>query len=541
MSWKGGTRMPEQLFLHYLAASLTTSVLVIVLYIARPRINKIYASKWKYHLWFFLAIRLIIPVIFYLPDISVKIVLPDTYTTSFQDALLTDSKPADKQKGAELESQPDSYTKVLIKTRKLTLLEILFVIWITGICVFLILQLIQYYLMKRDLFRWAQISKNSEISGKVSEISNELDINKKILVFISSKANSPLMISLLHPVMILPHENFENLDLSFVIRHEIMHYKRKDLWYKFIILIANAIHWFNPVIYLMRQQANADMELSCDDMVLDNMSFEYRKAYLEMIFGMIKHQKTSGLTTNFFGGVRVMKERFQNILNAEKKHNGWIIFSCICITSIFASSFIAFTPASRQPGISITTTNIGENRNYKEMEKNLTSDESMESIIKFSKDFINLFNGAVANQVTVSFEDYISNENLLIFTDKMLELTQKQELLGYNDIIYGGNNEFKEIECNKIAENVYYLKVPFSFQGSGMVCQLLVENILKHLEIVDFYFGTQDGVDTITTGHIMERKVNNTELWNDEHWVNGVFENMLAYDAKLEEQAERKK
>lgn len=53
MSWKGGTRMPEQLFLHYLAASLTTSVLVIVLYIARPRINKIYASKWKYHLWFF--------------------------------------------------------------------------------------------------------------------------------------------------------------------------------------------------------------------------------------------------------------------------------------------------------------------------------------------------------------------------------------------------------------------------------------------------------------------------------------------------------
>lgn len=533
--------MTEQLFLQYLAISLTTSVLVIILYIARPCINQIYASKWKYHLWFFLAIRLMIAVIFYLPDISVKILLPDTYITSFKNVLLANSKSADKQKGAELESQLDSYAKVLIKTRKLTLLEILFVIWIVGICVFLILQLIQYYLMKRDLFHWAQISKNSEISGKVSEISNELDVNKKIPVFISSKANSPLMIGLLHPVMILPHENFENLDLSFVIRHEIMHYKRKDLWYKFIILIANAIHWFNPVIYLMRQQANVDMELSCDDMVLDNMSFKYRKAYLEMIFGMIKHQKTNGLTTNFFGGARIMKERFQNILNVEKKRNGWIIFSCICITSILASSFVTFTPAFRQSDISTTTANVRENRNYKEMEKNLTSDENMESIITFSKDFINLFNGAVANQVTVSFEDYIFNKNLLIFTDKMLELTQKQELLGYNDIIYGGNNDFKEIECNKIEENVYYLKVPFSFQGSGMICQLLVENILKHLEIVDFYFGAQDGVDTIATGHIMERKVNNTELWNDEHWVNSVFEKMLAYDAKLEEQAKRKK
>lgn len=203
----------------------------------------------------------------------------------------------------------------------------------------------------------------------------------------------------------------------------------------------------------MRQQANADMELSCDDMVLDNMSFEYRKAYSEMVFGMIKHQKTNGLTTNFFGGARVMKERFQNILNVEKKRNGWIIFSCICITSIFASSFVAFTPAFRQSDISTTTANVRKNHNYKEMEKNLTSDESMESIIKFSKDFINLFNGAVANQATVSFEDYISN----------------------------------------------------------------------------------------ATGHIMERKVNNTELWNDEHWVNSVFENMLAYDAKLEEQAKRKK
>ena len=80
-----------------------------------------------------------------------------------------------------------------------------------------------------------------------------------------------------------------------------------------------------------------------------------------------------------------------------------------------------------------------------------------------------------------------------------MELTKKQDLLGLNDIAYGGHNEFGSAECNKLAEHIYFLEIPFSYQGSGMVCKLLIKKEKQKPEIMDFYFGTKDGVDTIAT------------------------------------------
>ena len=66
----------------------------------------------------------------------------------------------------------------------------------------------------------------------------------------------------------LPHEDFAAQDLSIIIRHELTHYKRKDLWYKILLVTARVIHWFNPFAYMMCRHANADIEQSCDDYLL---------------------------------------------------------------------------------------------------------------------------------------------------------------------------------------------------------------------------------------------------------------------------------
>lgn len=47
-------------------------------------------------------------------------------------------------------------------------------------------------------------------------------------------------------------------------------------------------------------------------------------------------------------------------------------------------------------------------------------------------------------------------------------------------------------------------------------------------------FGTKDGVDTISTGHHAERKVDNPNLWNEEDWVMSVFERLIEYEGKLQ-------
>ena len=156
-----------------------------------------------------------------------------------------------------------------------------------------------------------------------------------------------------------------------------------------------------------------------------------------------------------------------------------------------------------------------------------------EAIIEFGKSFVNLYTGAVAEQEKVSFKNYISNKNLLKFTDKMLELTQKEYFLGRNFINYGFDNEFYQANLRHVEDNLCYLELRYQYQGSGSACELLITAENKSLKLVDLYFGVKDGVDTFATGHPAERETNNPNLWDNEEWVKGVFDKLEEFEEGL--------
>lgn len=164
---------------------------------------------------------------------------------------------------------------------------------------------------------------------------------------------------------------------------------------------------------------------------------------------------------------------------------------------------------------------------------NQISDDDQETVIAFGKAFVNLYTGAIAEQKTVSFKNYISNENLLEFTNKMLELEQRMELKGGIGVIFGLVNEFREAEYKKLDGNLYYISLPFENRGSGMNSKMLVQAENKTLKMVDLYFGNKDGVDTIVTGHPADRKLQDPKLWDDQVWVDDVFEKLKKYESEL--------
>ncbi len=161
------------------------------------------------------------------------------------------------------------------------------------------------------------------------------------------------------------------------------------------------------------------------------------------------------------------------------------------------------------------------------------SKDDYSSMEDFGKSFVNLYTGAVANQERVSFNNYISNEKLLQFTNKMLELEQQKVLKGGFSVIFGLNNEFEEVELKRLDSNLYRLDLSFVNQGSGMSCKLLVQPVKKSLKIVDLYFGNKDGVDTLATGHPAERRLDKPGLWDDKAWVDGVMERLDKYEIEL--------
>ena len=105
-----------------------------------------------------------------------------------------------------------------------------------------------------------------------------MGILKPFKVRICRKIISPMITGLFRPTLLLPHEEYANTDLTVILHHELVHYRRNDLWFKLLLIFANALHWFNPLIYIMVREANKDIEISCDEEVLKGADLQVQKA-----------------------------------------------------------------------------------------------------------------------------------------------------------------------------------------------------------------------------------------------------------------------
>jgi len=118
-----------------------------------------------------------------------------------------------------------------------------------------------------------------------------------------------------------------------ILKHELIHYKRRDLWYKLLVLAATALHWFNPIVRLMAKAINTQCELSCDSLVIQYTNLEWKKQYCETIIKSAKKQMkfTTAISSYFLGGKNIMKNRILSIMDVKRKKSG---LALICIAVI---------------------------------------------------------------------------------------------------------------------------------------------------------------------------------------------------------------
>lgn len=508
-----------ELFCRYFVISVIGSVLIGILCGFASCWNKVYSARVKQVVWLVLALYFIVPLnlplVEPLAEIQIlgekEIVLYDTF--SGQETVLLSTKGSEESETQEEAKPMVQGEKVTENKENISVWQGIAIVWVAGCCMSFGYEVLRYLLYRKYVLRWSENVKYEELGVLFNEIAEEYKISGRIPVRVSEKVSSPLLLGFLNPCILLPHNDYEKTDLETIIRHELLHYKRKDVWCKVILVIVKAIHWFNPMVYMMNKYANADMERACDDCALKGKSFEQRKEYSEIILATVKAQKINFGSSCFYGGKEMLKERFENILNMKKKRSGSVFFAMlllllVCVNSLVACNFIP------------------EMSNGK-----IAYDE--EAVIAFSKQFVNEFQGAIAGEDDIELSEYIRNDNLLNFAERMIVLTQKQITAGGTSVLYGTENAFYRKECSKINETIWYVDLYFVYQGCGQRCQMLVDTA-ENMEILDFYFGSMDGIDTICTGHISERTVNEPELWEKEEWVLGVFEKMLDYEGILD-------
>ncbi len=317
----------EKLFDAYLQNSLELSAIALLLLAFSSLLERRYSAKCRYYLWAVIFIALLLPV-----RAKVTLTLPEVFQPIMPQNISTAA----------------SGTAAVADTVKVWgWHQYAGLLWVVGVFCFLGWHFYQHLHFLSAVRRWSEKIDNSVILKQFVHIKAELGIRDRITIKSCACIQTPMVIGLLRPVVLLPRINISPDELPLILRHELIHYKRKDLWYKVLMMITSAIHWFNPIVHLMVRSALNLCEISCDEEVLQGHDAKGRAQYGEAIIGVVRNRSAyhTALSTNFYSGTKGMKKRIYAMMDMSKKRFSPVLFIAIFIITICGTTAFAVSPA----------------------------------------------------------------------------------------------------------------------------------------------------------------------------------------------------
>ena len=323
----------SEAFIRIVNMSITASWLVLAVIAVRFLFKK--TPKWILCLlWAFVAVRLICPVSI---ESSLSLI-PNTQPLGQEIIFAAETeKPANGEildaEGTILYEQSapaangeilDAEGNVIYKqnleryhdrTQKQMLLNVLSGIWFAGVGLMFLYTLASYWLLRR-------------------KVSTAIVIRKGI--YQCDSVDSPFVLGLIRPVIYLPF-GMADQNMGYVIAHEQAHIRRLDHWWKPLGFLLLTIHWFNPIMWVAYILLCRDIELACDEKVIEKLGNEQRADYTQALVACSVNRRVIAACPLAFGEVGV-KERVKSIMNY-RKPAFWVvllaILACIAVAVCF--------------------------------------------------------------------------------------------------------------------------------------------------------------------------------------------------------------
>lgn len=233
-----------------LLISLSASPVIGLMILLGPALRKRYAMRRMYLAWLIIAVRLLIP---WRPEISrapVQIPLPPAVAAP--EALRPGVTPEETPAAGGVSPAALAYG-----------------LWVLGAAAVLGYHGSAYFRFRRRIRPFLR-----EVSPPLS---------REPGVYRCGCVAGPMMLGYLRPMILLPEVEYTPEELDAVLTHERAHFRRGDVWYKLVLLLACAAHWFNPLVWLMLRRAGRDLEFACDEQIIARRGSEYRIPYSEAI------------------------------------------------------------------------------------------------------------------------------------------------------------------------------------------------------------------------------------------------------------------
>lgn len=332
--------MIGELFKALLITSLAGSVLAVVISLLRPITKKLFGYSWHYYIWLCVLFVMLMPVRFSVntmpaPNIATQAVQTQQTVVSEQSETTENIvQTAPIQKPQLLQKATVIWDRIIYNR-----LNILAYLWLTGTIALMLLNVLRYIRLN------IKIRKNSEV---ISCPETREYTDRRINVRIWENVASPFITGIFRPMLILPKTELSEEQLHNILRHEMTHFKRNDILYKWFAEFVKCVHWFNPMAWYVSKQIAAECEISCDMSVTKNMTDSEEMSYISTILSLLPTGKSKQLplTTQMASSKKFLKRRFVMIKNKKTTSRFMSVLSALIAaimlsTTVFASGVLS--------------------------------------------------------------------------------------------------------------------------------------------------------------------------------------------------------
>ena len=324
----------EALFLKILNMSITASWIILAVLVLRVLLQRA-PKRYSYALWSVVAFRLCCPVSFRaafsllgllnfgqksaagaaLPAVQAgsqpsgeMVYVPADIGFAMQPQVHVGSESVSTVISGSLPAATPMYSANPMQI----LLLIASLVWCIGMAVLILYAVVSCLLLKHRLRKATRLADN---------------------VWQSEQVSSPFILGLFRPKIYIPYHLDEGT-MRYVLDHERYHLKRGDHLVKLLGFLLLTVHWFNPLCWVAFYLMGKDMEMRCDEAVLekDGGAKPYGTALLS--FAANRRFPLAGPLAFGESGV---KSRIKNILRW-KRPRLWVSVAAIalCLAALLA-------------------------------------------------------------------------------------------------------------------------------------------------------------------------------------------------------------
>lgn len=230
------------------------------------------------------------------------------------------------------------------------------------------------------------------------EVCADLGIKRKMRIYSNDLCGCPVLTGLLRPTILLPYHTLSNDELRMIFYHELTHYRKHELWFKYACECVKIFHWFNPLVYCLLSVYTDWSESNCDLLTCQAGAkyFNCRQYFAMLLtFSRTEEGRVGYLNSYLFGNKTELQRRIERMKIYKKRKFSRAVMSMFTGLFLLGSSVPAYA-------ISATVTSTYET----------AVDSSLETMFDDGVD-VNEIPETEAEGVIGDFEIQLSPEELL--------------------------------------------------------------------------------------------------------------------------------